>query len=271
MKPEIVRKLTQTGLEFMGCYRAANGLCFFLAGRVANKDYGDKQGYCLDAWKPGIADDGLEHAATLLFFVSGSVLATSSMRRRLQMQPDLLKRVALGHLKRMVEQGMEHREITLTSSSPQAEFEINDPSGDLLTAQRRLRDEILRDLAIRHARGEQSIRFEVVRDSLCADENWIQRALRLLAKQNYIEGLLTGDLRLSDEGHLAADALDPPMQPRSSAAPEISPSQKPMHCFISYAWEDSETVKALVAALASRGIQIWWDKGQITPWATSSV
>jgi hypothetical protein len=49
IKPDIAHQITKAGLQFMGCYRAANGVCFFLGGKAENKDYGDKEGYRLDA------------------------------------------------------------------------------------------------------------------------------------------------------------------------------------------------------------------------------
>jgi hypothetical protein len=261
MKPEIIDEIRRDGLEFMGCYRGTNQICYFLAGRVENKDYGDKEGYRLDAWKASQGPNLLEHAATLLFFVSRSALATARTKERLAAQPDLLKQLAIAHIKRMLDDGTNHREIVLTSDASDTEFDINDPSGDPLIAQRRLRDEVVRDLAVRHARGERTIRYESLRDRLCANEDWIQRAVRLLGKQNLVTGLSDGNLRLTDDGHLAAEDIVP-LAP-SAPIPAVG-KDKPMDCFVSYAGEDRDTVKALVGALTERSVQVWWDKGQIT-------
>ena len=43
MHPKIVEDIRRDGLEFMGCYRAPTGICFFLAGRVATTDYRDRR------------------------------------------------------------------------------------------------------------------------------------------------------------------------------------------------------------------------------------
>lgn len=264
MKPEVIQKVRQAGLEFLGCYRAANGTCYFLACRAENKDYGDKEGYRFDAWEEA-AGGLLDHSATLMFFASRSALSTAKVQRLIETQPDLLKRLGLARLKRMLDAGTEHLEITLSTYSTESEFEVNDPSGDPLIAQRRLRDEIIRDLAVRHANGEKTIRYEVIRDRLCFDEDWIQRAFRLLGKQNLVEGLSNGNLRLTDDGHLAAENVVSvsPVSIGIETFP-IALTEKPMDCFVSYAGEDREIVKRLVNALTERSVQVWWDKGQIT-------
>ncbi len=248
----------------MGCYRSTHGECYFVGGRVENKDYGDKEGYRLDAWKEAPGRHRLVHAATLFFFVSRSALATARIRQLLDAEPTLLKQLALGRIKRMLDTGNMKNEILLTTESPETDFEIDDPSGDPLIGQQNLRAEILRELALRHSKGEKAIRYEIVRDQLCATDDWIQRALRLLDAQKFISGTFDGNLRLTDEGYLAAENVLPPTSKASAVTSPVNSLEKPMDCFLSYAGEDRDIAIKLVNALTSRGIQVWWDRGQIT-------
>ncbi len=264
MKPRIVEKIRESGLEFMGCYRAADGMCYFLGGHIVQFDYGDKEGYQLNAWKEHPDPMLLDHAATVRFLVSRTALATAKIRNRITAQPDLLKRLGLIHLKHSLDAGEREKEILLTTSSPDTEFEVDEHFDDPVTAQPRLREEILRDLALRHARGAKTIRYEEIRDMLCADEGRIQLALRLLNSQGFADGVMDGNLRLTDKGYLEAERVEPKGIPASGrVAPNAQPILR-MDFFVSYAGEDRAIVERLVQSLLERNLKVWWDKGQIT-------
>src|SRR6266436_5131278 len=81
MKPRIAEQIREAGLEFMGCYRATDGVCYYLGGLVDRSNYGNKEGYRLNAWKEHSSDELLlDHAATALFYVSASAMATGRVR-----------------------------------------------------------------------------------------------------------------------------------------------------------------------------------------------
>lgn len=253
------------GQQFETFYKARDGVCYLLCALPLRGDYGDKTGFRLSAWRNTSGDPPVEDVATLLFSISRSALATSRVKSLLAVEPDLIKRLGLARLKVLVDEGGIEEEVVLTTTSPDADFQVIDPAGDPLLAQKKLRDEILRDLATRHARGERTIRLEAVKDHYCVVPDWLQRALRILDSEGLISGVNFGGLHLTDRGHLAAESIaaqDPAKQ--TPGRPLVQPADKPMDCFISYAGEDRGVVKNLVAALTHQNVQIWWDKGQIT-------
>jgi hypothetical protein len=75
-------------------------------------------------------------------------------------------------------------------------------------------------------------------------------------------------------GNLVRSIPDKPVQQSSFESTtnllnSVPSSMSPVHerrfdCFVSYASEDRQMVKLLVEALAAQGIEVWWDKGQIT-------
>src|SRR6185437_4804650 len=253
-----------SGVEFLGCHRSSDGKCYYLSGTSISADYGDNLGFDAFGFREG-RDGDLERGPRLRFRVSRSAAASSDLASLIGEQSAYLKRAAVAHLKAMLDRGEVDgaRDIQLRSHDDASAFAL--PSAaDPIVEQARVRDEVIRRLAYLHHEGTQTVTLPVLLDGMCTEVEWVHRALRNHAENGFVTGVERGYVTLTDKGHLEAERATtraPQATPINSPAP---PATRKYDCFVSYAGEDREMVRKLVAMLRTRSLGVWWDKGEIT-------
>ena len=191
------------------CVRGKGGDCFYIASNHVGNDYGRLVGRRFFAFVEN-QSEVLELFGCLEVVVSQLTLLTQGIPKygndfsRFIIEHGLAK---IGHkLRSGVESGFQDR-IEFHRGDPPEKFEVPSTANPI-EEQKKLRNEILVVLARLHSAGQKRISKQTLLLDLCSDINWIDQQLNLLRAQKFLDVASPDLLKLTSQGHLAAeDAL----------------------------------------------------------------
>jgi hypothetical protein len=257
--------LTEGGYSFHTRSKGSSGECWWIGSKSSEQDHGERQGRIFLASN---ADPIDRRQIRFRFYVTRTALAMASIRQTIGDPDTFLLEAGLTRLKELLradDSALEYEDVVIHSRSARKELEIS--TGQDLDAEiLRVRQGVLGLLRANAYGGKKRTSKADVAAAVCTADVVLNRVLSTLQQRGLIEGAYGGNMKVTAKGEAEFErALGSPTPVRLGSPMSMPTEPKTgFDVFVSHASEDKDPfVRALVRALASAGLKVWYDESTL--------